>query len=59
MDFYFKKSQPYASKYNPKELHIFRKEMMTNIFQSMIFIENGLHDYLLVGSALQYKALIN
>jgi dsRNA-specific ribonuclease len=32
MDFYFKKSQPYASKYNPKELHIFRKEMMTNIF---------------------------
>ena len=59
MDFYYQKSIPYSDDYNPRELHMFKKEIMTNLFLSLVFIENDLHHYVLIGPNKQYNALYN
>ena len=59
MDFYYQKSIPYSEVYNPRELHMFKKEIMTNLFLSLVFIENDLHPYVLIGPNKQYNALYN
>ena len=50
MDFYYQKSSSVSESYPPKELHKFKKAVMTDVFQGLITIENGIHKYVLMSS---------
>lgn len=55
MEFYYQKSSSYPELYPPKELHKFKKAVMTDLFQGLITVENGIHNYVLLGTQQKHK----